>query len=90
MQLRVVAVHGDDTTGYVSFDDFDLVEMENCVTLPQQADPTTLDCDFEKDFCEWVISAETEFIWVARTGQEILDLGINGPTKVIILSYSSV
>ena len=77
-------MHGDDATGYVSLDDFDLVELENCATLPQQADPTTLDCDFEKDFCTWVITAETEFIWEKRTGQEILELGINGPDQVKI------
>jgi hypothetical protein len=31
----VIAVHGDDTTGYVAVDDFDLVEMDECKTLPE-------------------------------------------------------
>jgi hypothetical protein len=85
--LRVVAVRGDDTTGFVSVDDFDLVELEQCAMLPQQADPTTMDCDFEKDFCTWTITAETGFIWELKTGQEILDQEINGPDQVIILSF---
>jgi hypothetical protein len=43
-----------------------------------------LNCDFERDFCHWIIKAETEFEWVARTGNEILELEINGPSEVII------
>ncbi len=50
--------------------------------IKYQADPTTLNCDFERDFCHWIIKAETEFEWVARTGNEILELEINGPSEV--------
>jgi hypothetical protein len=30
------------------------------------------------------MKAETEFKWVPRTGQDILELEINGPSEVII------
>lgn len=34
-QLRVFAVHGEASTGFASIDDFDLVELDECKTLPE-------------------------------------------------------
>jgi hypothetical protein len=65
----MVAVRGDDATGYVALDDFDLVEEDTCLTMPEQADPTTLDCNFEGGTCNWVVTSDTEFKWVQRTGK---------------------
>ena len=65
----MVAVHGDEATGHVSLDDFDLVEEDTCLTMPEQADPSTLDCNFEGGTCNWIVQADTEFKWVSRTGR---------------------
>jgi hypothetical protein len=66
----MVAVHGVESSGHVSLDDFDLVEEDTCLTIPEQADPSTLDCNFEEGTCKWVVSADAEFKWVQRTGRE--------------------
>ena len=47
-----------------------------------QADPTTLTCDFEKDFCHWTIEAETPFIFERKTGAAVIGDADNGPEHV--------
>ncbi len=39
-QIRITAVRGSDTTGYVALDDFLISSVDSCDVLPPEADPT--------------------------------------------------
>jgi hypothetical protein len=39
-QIRITAVRGGDTTGYVALDDFLISSVDSCDVLPPEADPT--------------------------------------------------